>query len=596
MISVVVCTRDRPAPLHRALRSVLSHSDGDLEVVVVDGSVPPVDVHQVPELADARVRLLTGRRDGVGAARADGLDAARGNLLAWCDDDDEWAPDHLAVLAGALREHPDVDLVYGDALWEQDGVVSSPPYSVDLDGSLLAVQNYIFASDVVVRTEAVRRAGGFDRTLAGSEDWDLWLRLATAARLRHMRVVVGTRHWTPSCLSADPDWGAWQRVHDRHRARLEAAGTAAAHDLDVGAARSAPFDPATWTVERRELLWHSMLRPNEGYGSVGRQLLPALAALGVDVVVAPTRNQPPLGFERYFRDVDSWGRLAFYYDYRLQPSCLPVERISNYSMWESTEVPAEHVAEINTAVRLQYVPCRQNLESHLEAGVTVPIKVLHHGVNTTRFPLLERPERDVFTFGSFGDLSPRKGIDALLRAFCEEFTPREPVRLRLKATGTMPAYAYTHSGVQLLAGYLDDTGLQEFLRSLDAFVLPSRGEGFGLCGLEAMATGLPLVATGWSGPAEYLDESDSYPLAYRLVDTRGCVSNGVTYHGAWAEPDHDHLRVTLRHLYEHPDEARAHGQHAAGRVRRYWTWERVARQLLTDLDDVAGAQPLAADL
>ena len=50
-------------------------------------------------------------------------------------------------------------------------------------------------------------------------------------------------------------------------------------------------------------------------------------------------------------------------------------------------------------------------------------------------------------------------------------------------------------------------------RAADAFVLPSRGEGWGRPHVEAMAMGLPVIATNWSGPTAYLDEAVGYALA-----------------------------------------------------------------------------------
>ena len=90
-------------------------------------------------------------------------------------------------------------------------------------------------------------------------------------------------------------------------------------------------------------------------------------------------------------------------------------------MWESTLIPEERVDEINKFVRLQYVPCRQNLEAFRECGVRVPLKVLHYGVDAERFPVLSRSRSDRYTFGCFGDFSPRKGVDVLIRAFQDEF-------------------------------------------------------------------------------------------------------------------------------------------------------------------------------
>src|SRR5262249_38285796 len=159
--------------------------------------------------------------------------------------------------------------------------------------------------------------------------------------------------------------------------------------------------------------WWSMLRSHEGYGSVGRQLLLALERQGVEITIAPTKNQPLRGYERFYKPLEDWARLGFYYDYRVQPGGLKCDRVVNYSMWESTLIPAAHVEEINRTAALQLVPCSQNVESFRDCGVRVPIRVLHHGVDPDKFPFLERRSSDVFTFGTFGDLSPRKGVDVL---------------------------------------------------------------------------------------------------------------------------------------------------------------------------------------
>jgi glycosyltransferase involved in cell wall biosynthesis len=53
-------------------------------------------------------------------------------------------------------------------------------------------------------------------------------------------------------------------------------------------------------------------------------------------------------------------------------------------------------------------------------------------------------------------------------------------------------------------------------RSMDCFVLATRGEGWGRPIAEAMAMGLPAIATAWSGPTEFMNKSNSYPLDFTL--------------------------------------------------------------------------------
>jgi glycosyltransferase involved in cell wall biosynthesis len=249
-------------------------------------------------------------------------------------------------------------------------------------------------------------------------------------------------------------------------------------------------------------------------------------------------------------------------------------------------VPAEQIEQVNRGADLVFVPSRWAREVYLDCGVEVPVHVLPHGVDPDAFRPIER-ERETLTFGTFGTPSPRKGIDVLLDAFVAEFAPEEPARLLLKAVRPDHGYDCDDPRVRWVEGLFDDARLLELLGEIDVFVLPSRGEGFGLTGLEAMATGLPLIATGWSGPTEYLAEADSLPLGYRLVDCGGVYSNGVHYQGSWAEPDVDHLRGLMRWCFEHRDEARAMGLRAAERVRREFTWDRAARIVTHELDALA---------
>lgn len=585
MISVIIPTRNRPAMLRRALESVLSQNIDEFEVIVIDdGSEPPV----VVSAENPRIRLIRTEHRGVGAARATGLTTARGELIAYCDDDDEWLPNHLDALASYLLDHPNVGLVYGDSLWEDGSEAPQAAYSIDFEGSLLAHHNYIFATDVLHRADAARDVGGFDPKLDAHEDWDLWLRMQYVCRLRHLPYGLAIHHWHEGCVAAGDHQSSWLRVYEAHQKRQTAAGAAARHDLDLGGARRLAFDPRTWSNGTRELIWYSSHLSHVGYGSVGRQLLPAVERQEVDVTIAPSRNQPVRGLERFFKPLDHWGRLGLYYDYRVRPSTLPTERLVNYSMWETTRLPKWQVQEINGAAELQLVPCRQNLESFQESGVRVPIEVLHHGVDPELWPEVERYGKDVFVFGSFGALSIRKGIDLLIRAFEDEFRSDEPVSLLLKSTpDAQTDFEIRDPRIELISNVASAEELLSLLQRIDVYVLPSRGEGFGLTGLEAMSTGLPVIATNWSGPAEYLDPEYSFPLSYRMVDAAGTESNYVVYHGHWAEPDYEHLRHLMRWVFEHRDEAAHMGALAAKVTREDWTWDRVAAQLRQLLDDIA---------
>jgi glycosyltransferase involved in cell wall biosynthesis len=186
--SVVVPTHNRAHLVVRALRTVLAQRDVEVEVVVVDDGSRDDTAEAVAALGDSRVRLLRNERPlGVANARNRGIEAAVAPWVAFCDDDDVWAPGKLAAQTAALSR-------VAGAGWSSAGAVtvdealhlSGPGVHPPADGdvaSMLLVRNAIpgGASSVMARTALVRDVGGFDPALSVSADFDLWIRLALAS-------------------------------------------------------------------------------------------------------------------------------------------------------------------------------------------------------------------------------------------------------------------------------------------------------------------------------------------------------------------------------------------------------------------------------
>ena len=98
LVSVVVPTRDRPDLLTTTLRSIVRQRSVPLEVVVVDDASADSDAVPavVEALDDGRIRIVRQSVSaGVGTARNRGLAASTGTWIAFCDDDDLWAPDKI---------------------------------------------------------------------------------------------------------------------------------------------------------------------------------------------------------------------------------------------------------------------------------------------------------------------------------------------------------------------------------------------------------------------------------------------------------------------------------------------------------------------
>jgi len=121
------------------------------------------------------------------------------------------------------------------------------------------------------------------------------------------------------------------------------------------------------------------------------------------------------------------------------------------------------------------------------------------------------------------------------------------------------------------------SGLADVYASVDCAVQPSRGEGWGRPHVEAMASALPLVATAWGGPSEFMTEANSFPLRHgaELLP----VPDGAFAGHLMAEPDAAHLRELLLRVQRAPAEARARGRRARADMRRLYHPRRLARFL-----------------
>ncbi|KUF87062.1 hypothetical protein AM587_10008239 [Phytophthora nicotianae] len=115
------------------------------------------------------------------------------------------------------------------------------------------------------------------------------------------------------------------------------------------------------------------------------------------------------------------------------------------------------------------------------------------------------------------------------------------------------------SNVHVLPPHIPQDTMPSLYKAAHAFVLPSRGEGWGRPHVEAMAMERPVIATFWSGTTEYMTEENSYPLkSDGLIE----IEEGAFKGHKWADPSVKHLKELLLRIKEHPQEAVAKGKQA----------------------------------
>jgi glycosyltransferase involved in cell wall biosynthesis len=212
-VSVIIPVYRAAADVGVPLDSVFAQTFSDFEVIVVnDGSPNTCELERALELYASGIRYIALTKNcGAGAARNVGISHARGRYLAFLDADDSWHRDFLERQVSFLEASSSRDLVCADALIRGD----SPPTVRRLtetaasEGdvtlrSLIEQRCNIILSTVVVRREALDRAGMFDETLRRGQDFDLWLRLAQAgASMHYQRVVLAERRVRADGLSGD---------------------------------------------------------------------------------------------------------------------------------------------------------------------------------------------------------------------------------------------------------------------------------------------------------------------------------------------------------------------------------------------------------
>lgn len=243
-----------------------------------------------------------------------------------------------------------------------------------------------------------------------------------------------------------------------------------------------------------------------------------------------------------------------------------------YTMFETTKIPTlpnVWVDNINKTCDLLLVPAKEVKKVFANCGVTIPIEVVPLWVNDI-YQYVERPKREMFKFLWAGTLDGfnRKGWLETIEAFKAEFKPNENVNLIMKTT-TLGLLADSKvkeiledNRISFVKGLLTDKEFLNLFESVDCFVFPTHGEGFGLPPLEAMATGLPTIATDWMGCAEFVNDDICYPIKVKELE-KAVYDSAYGDVGEWAKIDIQQIRELMRYIYENREEAKLKGLEAS---------------------------------
>jgi glycosyltransferase involved in cell wall biosynthesis len=312
----------------------------------------------------------------------------------------------------------------------------------------------------------------------------------------------------------------------------------------------------------------------DGYGVASAKILKELRKLGVTI---STSNQG--------QDIG----LLLHAPYSL------IKMESKYrivfTMFESDKIPDDWKEYLDNSDRV-LVPSKWCQEIFAKGGVKTEVVPLGYDneVFTYRQRINKRDNRQDFVFLHYNAFNARKGFLELFKAFTQEFKPDEPVKLVLKTTldyAPFPIIPSMYPNIKIMYGPVDETALAQICYDADCFVFPSRGEGFGMTPLEAMATGMPIIIPNAHGLTEYFNSEFMYEAP--VGDT--CPALYSRYKnqdvGKMVICDVDKLAKQMRYIYEHQDEALEKGKRGAEYAKN-WTFTKTAVKLKAIFDEVSG--------
>ena len=317
--------------------------------------------------------------------------------------------------------------------------------------------------------------------------------------------------------------------------------------------------------ETIDLIYHGYVFDASGYGQAARAYIHALHAAGVNVSVVDLANhgrQVPdkLVESLAGRSIDAdfhlfhgipplWARRAF-----------PLRNVIAMTVWETDAMPSQWRPALNHALEV-WLPCQFNV-SVFERALGKPIFKLPHAWapnSATPAPDLIAAcgirEHD-FVFYSIFEWQERKGPNEMIEAFLRAFPEPSPVVLALKTNpGAARVAASTladlrrripsQARIELRPEAWSEEQMAAFQQRGDCYVSLHRGEGWNYPLFEAAGRGKAIVATGFSGPTEYLDAAAHRLVRHRPASVRQRYAfYSTTMH--WSEPEMEHAIEMLR--------------------------------------------------
>ena len=352
------------------------------------------------------------------------------------------------------------------------------------------------------------------------------------------------------------------------------------------------------------LSWYSpCFGQSDGYGSAAEHIIRELGRTGYDVRIQPGfgisgKSNIPQDLEAApYRFRQGSVRIAFTPPHPQQwKRGDPRQAMLGFTMWEDDYLPRAYdvafreVDALATPTRF----CQRLFEDRIaELKLDIKVHLVPLAIDASICPVKRRKfsrgrEPFVVIHNSTRATEKRKGADVAIQAFQKAFHGHDDVKLVLRSrVNHFPEEVTADPRIDCRFGSIDDAARARLYHEAHVLLYPSRGEGFGLIPLEALATGLPSLISEGSGMLDYLD------LAFRIPTTPALSEISVAWceasTGNWHEPNIDIAAAKLRRLYDNYQPAAEHALNSAWLIRENWTYQRTAKALAVAIESAREA-------
>ncbi len=377
---------------------------------------------------------------------------------------------------------------------------------------------------------------------------------------------------------------------------------------------------------KRELavIWFGPIYGTGGYSSVSRAYIMGLIKAGVKIkVLNYGDNEKDKLSTKVRKTLESHeGTVIRNYDKKILVLHQTPDNASGITfsgidyticltIFETDKIPKNWVGICNSKrINEVWVPTKFNIETFSESGVKKEkLRILHYGLDASKYKPKSLSQNKVFRILYIADLTERKNIPLLIKAFNEEFCGKENIELFLHITSNnvlaieefvkINAEQIESSHITLSTQKLSEKKIHELIKSADLYISVDRANGWGMPCMEAMAMGGLAATVNWSGSTEFMDKTNSLllnPNRLERASPESTLTSPLYIGHKWAHVEIGEIRRVLRYAHANYNKTKDIRKKALNDIKTRFSSDIVTKEMIRALNSVDVSNKAGCDM